>query len=215
MSVTSTTPVAPVCGHPALPSCQGTLTPAIPEVFFHLRSLCVITRRLRQATARASQRGWFTGHITQKKLSSGGCLRRGLRVAAWLSDPTSTGIPGPKQRGARKDQEHQARSLTTGRQAALQEGTVCRAWGQVSYTRVLPCANRNAAKPSPMTACRNHGRAFLLPASNWRPSSESSPASRLGGKHHGAPTRRRCGARVRLKQNAFACGTSAAESFTE
>ncbi len=83
------------------------------------------------------------------------------------------------------------------------------------YRRVLNCANRNAAKPSPMTACHNHGRAFLLPASNWRPSSESSPASRLGGKHHGAPTRRRCGARVRLKQNAFACGTSAAESFTE
>ena len=28
------TPVAPVCSHPSLPSCQGTLTPAIPEGFF-------------------------------------------------------------------------------------------------------------------------------------------------------------------------------------
>jgi hypothetical protein len=27
------TPVAPVCSHPSLPSCQGTLTPAIPEFF--------------------------------------------------------------------------------------------------------------------------------------------------------------------------------------
>ena len=33
-SITSMTPVAPVCSHPSLPSCQGTLTPAIPEVFF-------------------------------------------------------------------------------------------------------------------------------------------------------------------------------------
>ena len=29
------TPMAPVCSHPSLPSCQGTLTPAIPEGFFH------------------------------------------------------------------------------------------------------------------------------------------------------------------------------------
>ena len=36
VSVTSMTPVAPVCGHPSLPSCQGTLTPAIPEFFFPL-----------------------------------------------------------------------------------------------------------------------------------------------------------------------------------
>ena len=28
------TPMAPVCSHPSLPSCQGTLTPAIPEFFF-------------------------------------------------------------------------------------------------------------------------------------------------------------------------------------
>ena len=32
--VTSMTPVAPVCGRPSLPSCQGTLTPAIPELLF-------------------------------------------------------------------------------------------------------------------------------------------------------------------------------------
>jgi hypothetical protein len=40
--------MAPVCSHPSLPSCQGTLTPAIRSFFFRC---CPLALALRQADA--------------------------------------------------------------------------------------------------------------------------------------------------------------------
>ena len=80
VSVTSMTPVAPVCGHPSLPSCQGTLTPAITEFF------CLPVRFF----AACSCTEWLLGRLRHPHCGGFGGASR---VSTWSAVSLATGAP--------------------------------------------------------------------------------------------------------------------------
>jgi hypothetical protein len=141
-------------------------------------SLCVITGRLRPVTARASQRGWLTGHKSflspsprDSESESGACQWSPQRP-----NFHQLASPGRRRRALGKTRSIKpGPKVLTGRQAALQEGAlaVCARDCTVhSLLRVLsaraPGSGRQLAGP-PCGARRlyREAEAGCAPAARW------------------------------------------------